>query len=446
MAVEPPAYLPLAELIARECSRQGLTLQGLATRVEQAASGRVSISRQQVYRWKRGQIPYPEAQRWLAAGLGLPVEQVAAAAELQREQLRAWEETGSVNRRQFFRAGVAATGATAAAALNARIQELLITEPAAMERILAAATIDADALTFLEKSAEDAVRDYELLGPSHLLRPALEDFRLVRERLEDGQPVGYERRLCRVAAQRALLVSMFRFDDRPSARRWLRTATTAAEASGDRALRAWVLVGQSFIPTYDGDHQAALAVLQQGEDAAGRSGGIVSAMLAALKARAYASLGEAREVAAALRGEAREVAAALGAAETAFSRTAGQPGFFAFTEAQLAFYRAGSYARLGKPKDAQAAATDALALYGTSPHYMDPALVRFDLASAHLQQREVAEACRVGRQALAIPAEHRTSPIARRAGELLAELAPFEGFREVRAFREFVHDALPAVA
>jgi len=435
MPVEPPAYLPLAELVARECSRQGLTLQGLATRVEQAASGRVSVSRQQAYRWKRGQIPYPEVQRWLAVGLGLPVEQVAAAATLQREQLRAWEETGDVNRRQFFRAGVAATGATAAAALNARIQELLVTEPAAMERILAAATIDGDALTFLEKSAEDAVRDYELLGPSHLLRPALEDFRLVRERLEDGQPVGYERRLCRVAAQRALLVSMFRFDDRSSAQRWLRTATTAAEASGDRALRAWVLVGQSFIPTYDGDHQAALAVLRQGEDAAGRSGGIVSAMLAALKARAYASL-----------GEAREVTAALWAAEAAFGRTAGQRGFFAFTEAQLAFYRAGSYARLGKGKDAQAAATDALTLYGTSPHYMDPALVRFDLASTHAQQREVAEACRVGREALSIPAEHRTSPIARRAGELLAELAPFEASREVREFRDFVHDALPAVA
>jgi hypothetical protein len=403
--------------------------------VEQAAGGRVSISRQQAYRWKRGQLPYPEVQRWLAAGLGLPVEQVAAAAVLQREQLKAWEATGSVNRRQFFRAGVAATGATAAAALNARIQELLVTEPAAMERILAAATIDADALTFLEKSAEDAVRDYELLGPAHLLRPALEDFRLVRERLEDGQPVGYERRLCRVAAQRALLISMFRFDDRPSAQRWLRTATTAAEASGDRAMRAWVLVGQSFIPTYDGDHQAALAVLQQGEDAAGRGGGVVSAMQAALKARAYASVGDAREFTAALRS-----------AETAFARTAGQPGFFAFTEAQLAFYQAGSYARLSKPREAQVAATDALTLYGTSPHYMDPALVRFDLASAHVQQRDLAEACRVGRQALSISPEHRTSPIARRASELLAELAPYEASREVGAFRDFVHDALPAVA
>jgi hypothetical protein len=63
-----------------------------------------------------------------------------------------------------------------------------------------------------------------------------------------------------------------------------------------------------------------------------------------------------------------------------------------------------------------------------------------------LQQREIAEACQVGRQALSIPAEHRTSPIARRARELLAELAPYEGAGEVRAFREFVHDALPAVA
>ena len=77
---------------------------------------------------------------------------------------------------------------------------------------------------------------------------------------------------------------------------------------------------------------------------------------------------------------------------------------------------------------------------------MDPALVRFDLASAHVQQRDLAEACQVGREALSIPAEHRTSPITLRASELLAELAPYEGSREVRTFRDVLHDALPAVA
>ena len=60
--------------------------------------------------------------------------------------------------------------------------------------------------------------------------------------------------------------------------------------------------------------------------------------------------------------------------------------------------------------------------------------------------RSPRQASQVGRQALSIPPEHRTSPIARRARELLAELAPYEGAGEVRAFREFVHDTLPAVA
>jgi hypothetical protein len=75
-------------------------------------------------------------------------------------------------------------------------------------------------------------------------------------------------------------------------------------------------------------------------------------------------------------------------------------------------------------------------LYGASPHYMDPTLVCFDLASWYLQRREVEGACQVGHQALAIPAEHRTGPVVQRGRDLLAGLEPYQANPAARDLAE----------
>ncbi len=151
----------------------------------------------------------------------------------------------------------------------------------------------------------------------------------------------------------------------------------------------------------------------------------MTAMVAASQARAHAILND-------------ELAAlkAMERAERALDHaTADDRRLFAFSDAQLAFYRTTCHVRLERP-DANQAALQALALYGASPHYMDPTLVRFDLATWYLQRREVDGACQFGHQALEIPAEHRTGPVVQRGHDLLRKLEPYQANPAVRDLAE----------
>src|SRR6266487_1904482 len=390
MASDVDDRRPLSTLIKRECARQGLSLRELAVRTSRAAErerSHAAPDRQSDYRWKHGKrTPNPDTTRWLAGALGLPVEEVSAAAEAQRELVREEREGRDVNRRQMLQLGLTAVGA----ATVATMQELLDSEPVAMGRALPVATVDLATMESIERGTDEFIRSYETLGHTRLLGPSVLLFQQIRKAYEANQPQAIERRLCRSAAQLALLIAMLQFDEKATAHRWLQTATRTAEETGGTNLQAWVLIGQSFIPTYQRDHRAALAPLEHGQALVGESNGVVSAMTAALRARAHASLGELREV--------------------------------------------------------EEAAKRALALYGASPHYMDPALVRFDLATAYLQRKELEEACRVGREALAIPVEHRTSPIISRAHELSLALQPYRRERAVQEFDDFLRLALPPPA
>jgi len=424
--------LPLAALIAREMDRQNLSLGDLAKKVRDAARDQRDNSgttRQTVHNWRNGQNPRPAAQRWLAAALDLPLDVVADAARQQGEH------QAEMKRRQILQLGVTATGAITVAALG----DLLLTEPAAMARAISTGTIGSAAMDAIERDTEALIRDYETFGGANLLSPSVVLFRQVRQAYEAGQPLAIQQRLCRAAAQLALLVDILQFNailqfDARTSRPWLDIAKRAAAEIGDAALQAWVLVGESFLPTYKGDHRSALTILERGQALVGTDHGLVSAIVAALRARAHASS-----------GELRQFEAAVGQAERSFAMTSNnQPGFFTFSEAQLNFYRADSYARLGKPFEAEDAAKQALALYGDAPHFMDPALVRFDLAASYVQRKEIEEACRVGREALAIPAQHRSGPIISRSQELRSSLEAFSGDPAVREFNDFLRHALPA--
>jgi transcriptional regulator with XRE-family HTH domain len=42
------------------------------------------VTRQAILGYQRGRIPHPDTLRWLAAAVGLPLDEVAAAAQRQR--------------------------------------------------------------------------------------------------------------------------------------------------------------------------------------------------------------------------------------------------------------------------------------------------------------------------------------------------------------------------
>jgi hypothetical protein len=325
------------------------------------------------------------------------------------------------NRRQALRAGATVAGAV----LSGKLLELFGTEPLAMTRALRTATVDDEELAYHEATTAGYMVDYEQSGPTLLFAPVLERFHAVRQLVEDGQPIAYQRRLCRVGAELAALVGIFAYEDQARSRAWFHTAQRAAQEAEDDTLEAWAVAKESLIPTYGGDPKEALELLGRAAALTGRSRGVVTAMVAASQARAHAIL---KDELAALR--------AIERAEQALDHaTADQRRLFAFSDAQLAFYRTTCHVRLERP-DADQAASQALELYGTSPHYMDPTLVRFDLATWYLQRQEIDGACQLAHQALAIPAEHRTGPVVQRGHDLLAKLEPYQANPAARDLAE----------
>ncbi len=327
------------------------------------------------------------------------------------------------NRRQALRTG----GMVAGSVVTGKLLELLGTEPLAMTRALRTATVDGAELDYHEATADRYMVDYEASGPVLLLAPVLEHFHAVRRLVEDRQPIAYQRRLCRVGAKLATLLGIFAYEDQARSRAWFHAAQRAAHEADDNILSAWALVKESLLPTYGGDPKEALELLDNAAHLAGRSPSVATAMAAASQARAYA-IGD--DEAAALR--------ALERADHVLDHaTAEERRLFAFSGAQLAFYRTTCHVRLGR-RDAEQAAAQALDLYRASPHYMDPTLVRFDLATWYVRQGEVEQACHVGHEALAIPAEHRTGPVVQRAHELLGDLEPYQANAAVRDFGELL--------
>src|SRR5947208_5486606 len=80
-------YLPLAQLVLEARRRQSLSLNGVARRMHEAAQQEgayCGVTRQTVLGYQRGRIPHPDTLRWLAAAVGLPLDEVIAAARRQR--------------------------------------------------------------------------------------------------------------------------------------------------------------------------------------------------------------------------------------------------------------------------------------------------------------------------------------------------------------------------
>ncbi|MGH2709499.1 MAG: helix-turn-helix domain-containing protein, partial [Actinomycetota bacterium] len=101
MLPEPPEYVPLGDLISEARRRLSLSLSGAARAMQKAAQEEgtyCGATRQTILGYERGRIPHPDALRWLAAAVGLPVDEVVTAAERQRKyrlQMRLLASSGA---------------------------------------------------------------------------------------------------------------------------------------------------------------------------------------------------------------------------------------------------------------------------------------------------------------------------------------------------------------
>ncbi len=198
--------------------------------------------------------------------------------------------------------------------------------------------------------------------------------------------------------------------DLGSARRHYRLAVEQAQRSGDDPLLTAYMLGSlaSFV-VHEGDASEGLTLIKHAAKESGHERpATAEAWLAATEAVAHAST-----------GDATQAWRALDRAEAAVGRVAVEeppwPWVFPFDMRKVASHRLTCAVRLRRPDIAHEAAED-LAMVATG-HRKQGALVLLDLASAHVQAREVEEALRVAAVAVDLAATTQSERVLNRARE-----------------------------
>jgi transcriptional regulator with XRE-family HTH domain len=354
---------------------------------------------------------------------------VATAGDAGQRPARPLEATEAA-RRKLDRRHVLAGGAfVAGMAVNPDMADLLANEPHEMHRALDGGASE-ETLRYLEASADRMMLDFERAGPVALLGPVLEHFRAIRRCVEQPQTVSGRRRLTRLGAELGTLLGLFAYDDEVRSRSWFAAARRAAIEAGDDELLAKAIVDESVLDYFSGRAPVALEAAL----AAGRllrdGGGVIAAMVAARTARAYAAIGDQRAL--------RALDDAAGHLEQA---PADPRETYLFGDAQLAYYRETCHLLLGGREAAEQAATRALELYQRYPNWMDPALVRLELAVGRLTDSapDIEAAAAVAREALeSLPFYHRTGPVRQRTAEIVETMCQHPNVPAAREFVDFV--------
>ena len=294
-----------------------------------------------------------------------------------------------------------------------------------------------------EEAAAGYGRQYMTVPPLRLLCDVLLDLGDVRRMCEERQSIEAQERLCRLAAQLAALTGMTMIDigDHRLARSFFRTGRTAADETGDRALRAWVVAREGLVPLYYGDAREALRLARISQDLAGRTPCAAGAMAPMIEARAIAKAGSGRPAATeqAQRAIARAHAVFAQLSEDQRADTA-----FGYTRRQLLFHEGEALAMLGAA-DADRVLAEALKAYPASER-LDRSLIHLDRAMFRLVRGEVDEALRIGEATIRdLPADHRPEIVLNRARDLACEAAAQTGSdSKVQSLRD--HLAAPPTA
>ena len=142
-----------------------------------------------------------------------------------------------------------------------------------LDDALVGGTVSAAMIDTWEQAVASYGRQYMTVPPLRLLCDVLLDLADVRRMCEERQPLEFSERLCRLASQLAGLagIAMLDLGDHRLARSFFRTARTAADETGDRQLRAWVLAREALVPLYYGDPAESAAMAGGAADLAGRA-------------------------------------------------------------------------------------------------------------------------------------------------------------------------------
>ncbi|SNT15344.1 hypothetical protein SAMN05216276_102665 [Streptosporangium subroseum] len=268
-----------------------------------------------------------------------------------------------------------------------------------MDDTLVSATVSAAMLDQWEEATIGFGRQYMNTPPLRLLCDVLLEFSAVRKAMERRQPVDLQERLCRMAAQLAGLSGMIMINlgDHRLARSFFRTGRTAADETGDRALRAWVTAREALVPLYYGDPREALNLAKKSRDMAGQTPCAAQAMAPVVEARALAMMSGSGK-----KDVVDQAKRALSRARAAFSQMTAvdqDDSTFGYTERQLYFHQGDALVKLGQAMEADLILEQALTKYGPAD-WLDPTFIKFDRAQCKLLEGDIDEALAIARATL----------------------------------------------
>ncbi|HEX5542709.1 MAG TPA: helix-turn-helix transcriptional regulator [Micromonospora sp.] len=303
---------------------------------------------------------------------------------------------------------------------------------AELDASLAMGTMSLAELEQIEESVDEHVRVYPCTAPAAMLTRLAADCVEVQMLSRHRQPAAIQARLSGAAALLATMCAeaLMRLGCTADARRWYRTAMTAADDSADPRLRVLVRAQAAMLPYYFADPAQTVTLADLALNLSSTPCASM-ALAAAARARALARLGA--------HHPARE---AIGQARRMFD-TVDEPdtnAAFRFPAKRFLLYLSGTATWLGDTATAYQAQDEALSLYRSAPgSLIDPALLHLDRAMCLVQERRVPEAASVARQAIdSLPPTQRTELVLTRAEQVIDAAPAAEQGGELAALAEQV--------
>jgi len=284
-----------------------------------------------------------------------------------------------------------------------------------MDKTLEASTTSASMLDQWEEAAEEYGFAFRYKPPARLLCGIALEVSEVQRLSAYRQPLYIQKRLCHVVARLTGIGALALNDigHFHESRAWFRTARIAADETGDRHLRAWVLAKEATEFLFQGsDPTLAIERARRAQVVAGTvpSPGLVIALSA--EARGHAVLSQPAETMAAF-ARAKQVFEKLPAHAKSSS-------VHAYSEHQLLYHEGDALTVVGDWRGARSANQRAAALY-PSKEPLEPVLIRINEAKCHALEGDIDEACRHTLQALhSLPKEYHDTVVIERASGLLS--------------------------
>lgn len=319
----------------------------------------------------------------------------------------------------------------AAAALLAPPHELL--NPDAWERLSQTISrptyIDEAVLADLATITQSYWRLRANTSSSDLLNGVLGHFQTTVQMLRTTPATPTADRLCSLAGEIAQVIGQMLFDMQDYATAWTyyKFSLNAAEEATNEVLHTVGLARLSLLLAASGQYQRSIVLLQKAQQGAAQQARI-RCWLAVVEAEVQAQLHNVDDC---LQGLdlAQQIATSHPFEEDSYAT--------GLNLARLASYKGACLVHLQRPEEALVALQEAEAL-------LDPLAIRrqsrllTERATAHVQQHEIEEACRLAHQALAMTMQTKSMSVLQRVRRLREHLNAWESLPVVKGIDEHI--------